>query len=140
MKKVPHIDGPPSHCRPAVLSRDLDLNFIVTFTALTSVQPAHIQLTHRRYLWLSRQFNMVRIKERYLLVNIIYPPDRAASSKEAVPDHVVQHQPTTDKLQHGTLAKAIKSEVASLFGDYGAGALESNLQGAFKCYNALPAS
>ncbi len=70
---------------------------------------------------------MVRIKERYLLVNIIYPPDHAKARQAGVPVHVVQHRPTRDKVTPSVLAKAIKAEVASLFGDYGAGAMEGDL-------------
>ncbi|RMJ07452.1 hypothetical protein CDV36_012938 [Fusarium kuroshium] len=65
---------------------------------------------------------MVRIKERYLLVNIIYPPDPA---KPNLPDLVVRHQPTVEKLSPQALLKGIRSEIASLFGDYGSGALGS---------------
>lgn len=71
---------------------------------------------------------MVRIKERYLLVNILYPPD-AKASQAGVPVNVVQHQPTLDKLTAAILARAIKAEVATLFGDYGAGAMEGDLSG-----------
>jgi ribonuclease P/MRP protein subunit POP5 len=71
---------------------------------------------------------MVRIKERYLLVNIIYPPDQS-QSRAGIPAHVVQHQPTIDKLTPVLLLKAIKAEVASLFGDYGSGAIEGDLSG-----------
>ncbi|RDA86779.1 hypothetical protein CP532_6371 [Ophiocordyceps camponoti-leonardi (nom. inval.)] len=72
---------------------------------------------------------MVRIKERYLLVNIIYTPDLSDSTGQtaAVPDFVVRHQPTVDKLTPPMLLKAIRAEVATLFGDYGSGALEGHL-------------
>jgi ribonuclease P/MRP protein subunit POP5 len=72
---------------------------------------------------------MVRIKERYLLVNIIYPPQQTKKGDGAVPDLIVQHQPTIEHLSAGALAKAIKDKVALLFGDYGAGAMEGNLSG-----------
>lgn len=72
---------------------------------------------------------MVRIKERYLLVNIIYPPDATKISKARVPGLVAQHQPTIEKLTPQALARAIKAEVSLLYGDYGAGALEGNLSG-----------
>ncbi|OAA37437.1 Rpp14 family [Metarhizium rileyi] len=70
---------------------------------------------------------MVRIKERYLLVNIIFPPDVTSSSAAKVPDFVVQHQPTVERLTPQALLKAIRAEVGLLFGDYGLGALEGNL-------------
>lgn len=73
---------------------------------------------------------MVRIKERYLLVNIIYPPDASKTAKPGLPSHVVQHQPTTEDLTFKTLQKALKKEIALLFGDYGAGAL-GNVRGSF---------
>lgn len=75
---------------------------------------------------------MVRIKERYLLVNIIYPPSGSKTAKAGVPSHVVQHQPTTDSLTPQSLLKAIRTEVSSLFGEYGAGALEGNLISKFE--------
>ncbi|KXH32264.1 Rpp14 family protein [Colletotrichum nymphaeae SA-01] len=69
---------------------------------------------------------MVRIKERYILVNILYPPEDS-KQKSNVPDFVVMHQPTTGSLTPQSLLKAIRAEVATLFGDYGSGAIEGNL-------------
>lgn len=73
---------------------------------------------------------MVRLKERYLLVNIIYP-DAAGKGKgkSAVPDFVAVNQPTTDTLTPGSLIRAIKAEVHALFGDYGSGTVERSLSG-----------
>ncbi|GJC79085.1 Rpp14/Pop5 family protein [Colletotrichum tofieldiae] len=71
---------------------------------------------------------MVRIKERYVLVNILYPPDVSKQQAPNVPDFVVMHQPTTGSLTPQSLLKAIRAEVATLFGDYGSGAIEGNLQ------------
>ncbi|KAK6819551.1 Rpp14 family protein [Apiospora arundinis] len=65
---------------------------------------------------------MVRIKERYLLVNILYPSE--IGLKPGVPDVVVINQPTTDKLTPQALLKAIRAEVGDTFGDFGSGALE----------------
>ncbi|KAF4125230.1 ribonuclease P/MRP protein subunit POP5 [Geosmithia morbida] len=71
---------------------------------------------------------MVRLKERYLLVNIVYLPDAgSASGGGSVPNRVVQHRPTTDKLTHQTLLKAIRAEIATLFGEYGSGALDGTI-------------
>lgn len=72
---------------------------------------------------------MVRIKERYLLVNIIYPPDLARAQRENLPDCLVHHQPTVEKFTPQALVKGIKAEAAVLFGDYGAGAFATNLWG-----------
>lgn len=71
---------------------------------------------------------MVRIKERYLLVNIIYPPDTAKSASP-ISDLVSQHQPTVDKLTPQALVKGIRAEVGLLFGDFGLGAFEGSLSG-----------
>ncbi|KAH8681535.1 Rpp14 family [Xylariales sp. PMI_506] len=66
---------------------------------------------------------MVRIKERYLLVNILYPNE--LGKKPEIPDIVVINQPTTDSLTPGALLRGIRAEVAALFGDYGSGAIGS---------------
>ncbi|EWZ42163.1 hypothetical protein FOCG_02656 [Fusarium oxysporum f. sp. radicis-lycopersici 26381] len=68
---------------------------------------------------------MVRIKERYLLVNIVYLPDPAKAAKSDLPDFVLNHQPTIEKLTPGALIRGIRAEVASLYGDCGSGALMS---------------
>ncbi|KAI0388000.1 Rpp14/Pop5 family-domain-containing protein [Hypomontagnella monticulosa] len=65
---------------------------------------------------------MVRIKERYLLVKILYPDE--LGSRSDLPDVVVVNQPTTDQLNPAALLRGIRAEVAGLFGDYGSGALE----------------
>ncbi|KAI1265699.1 hypothetical protein F5Y18DRAFT_44239 [Xylariaceae sp. FL1019] len=71
---------------------------------------------------------MVRIKERYLLVNILYPSE--LGSRPHLPDVVLLNQPTTPDLTPQLLRRAIIAQVAALFGDYGSGALEGgNLQG-----------
>lgn len=73
---------------------------------------------------------MVRLKERYLLVNIIYPPSLATKIAEVnVPSIVVQRQPTTEALSAQALLQAIRSEVKVLFGDYGSGCFENHLSG-----------
>lgn len=75
---------------------------------------------------------MVRIKERYLLVNILYPSE--IGIKSGVPDVVVINQPTTDKLTPQVLLREIRAEVAKTFGDFGSGALEGGgLQGRLQC-------
>ncbi|QUC16649.1 uncharacterized protein UV8b_00890 [Ustilaginoidea virens] len=70
---------------------------------------------------------MVRIKERYLLVNIIYPPDAKNAATHNVPSLVVQHQPTRETLTPQALLKGIRAHVALLFGDCGLGAFEGTL-------------
>ncbi|KAI1346536.1 Rpp14 family protein [Xylaria sp. FL0043] len=65
---------------------------------------------------------MVRIKERYLLVNILYPTE--LGTRPNLPDIVLLNQPTSSELTAIALLRAIRAEVAALFGDYGSGALE----------------
>ena len=72
---------------------------------------------------------MVRLKNRYLLVNILYPDSHTSLSSAKVPDLVSFNQPTTDDLTPNLLVKAIRAEVAELFGDYGSGAIADSLSG-----------
>ncbi|KAJ4389837.1 RNA-binding protein pop5 [Gnomoniopsis smithogilvyi] len=71
---------------------------------------------------------MVRIKERYLLVNIIYPEASRDQSKNSISDILVYNQPTVDTFNGRTFTRAIKNEITNLFGDYGAGAVERTLR------------
>lgn len=66
---------------------------------------------------------MVRIKSRYLLVNILYPELDTETGNSKIPDIVQYHQPTTDNITANDLWKGIRAEVEYLFGDYGAGAV-----------------
>lgn len=72
---------------------------------------------------------MVRVKERYLLVNILYPEAARNSSNSNLPDILVYNQPTTDAFTARVLSQAVKAEVTNLFGDYGAGTVERTLRG-----------
>ena len=78
---------------------------------------------------------MVRIKHRYLLVNILYPDvrDSANATKvnvdNDVPYTVQFHQPSSDRLDARLLAKIIRDGVSELFGDYGSGMIAGSLQG-----------
>ncbi|KAJ5239091.1 hypothetical protein N7468_003710 [Penicillium chermesinum] len=69
---------------------------------------------------------MVRLKNRYLLLDILYPepetwPPKSKSST-ASPQLAI-HAPTSDALSPGLLAKMIREEVAELYGDWGVGRL-----------------
>ncbi|KAI0177472.1 Rpp14/Pop5 family-domain-containing protein [Pestalotiopsis sp. NC0098] len=71
---------------------------------------------------------MVRIKERYLLVNILYPTELSAqktTTTTTTPDLIALNQPTTDKFDRNALLRELRAQVASLFGDYGSGAAAS---------------
>ena len=78
---------------------------------------------------------MVRIKHRYLLLDILYPDSdhqthkNQASARDPLPDIVQFHQPTSDNLTPQSLARAIRDQIALLYGDYGAGITNSGLNG-----------
>ena len=72
---------------------------------------------------------MVRLKDRYLLVNIVYTDVSPGESKGRVSDLVLYNQPTSRELNPQHLLKGIRSEVNTLFGDCGAGAVGRSLQG-----------
>lgn len=70
---------------------------------------------------------MVRLKNRYLLLDILYPdsktwPPNSKSSSSASAQLAI-HSPTSDALTPGLLAKMIREEVAELYGDWGVGRL-----------------
>lgn len=72
---------------------------------------------------------MVRVKHRYLLVNILYPEDgtlhKSSSSSFAgsgrLPAVVSFRQPSSTSLTAGLLVKHIRQQIELTFGDYGAG-------------------
>lgn len=74
---------------------------------------------------------MVRIKQRYLLVNILYPEasDTSPASKSAqpLPDIVYFRQPTPDDLTPQLLVRAIRESIALFYGDYGVGVASNGL-------------
>ena len=80
-------------------------------------------------------FKMVRIKHRYLLVNILYPESPATTNKhnsqkpEDVPYTVEFHQPSSDRMDAKLLLRLIRDGVSELFGDYGSGMIAPSLQG-----------
>lgn len=79
---------------------------------------------------------MVRVKNRYLVVNYLYPDATASSSKDALPGALQFHQPTPDEFHPGKLVGAIQAGVAELFGDYGAGMVSTSLKSSCAC--AIP--
>ncbi len=72
---------------------------------------------------------MVRLKNRYMLVNILYPELEKGQLKTDIPDIVVYNQPTTNELTPQALLKGLRAEISTLFGDYGAGAVSDSLAG-----------
>ncbi|CAN9312293.1 unnamed protein product [Alternaria alternata] len=62
---------------------------------------------------------MVRVKNRYLVVNFLYP-EPPAKSKTQLSDAIQIHSPTPDALKQGLIIQ--------LFGDYGSGMVSSGLK------------
>jgi ribonuclease P/MRP protein subunit POP5 len=72
---------------------------------------------------------MVRLKNRYLVVNYLYPAAAGQSnSKDPLPGGLQFHQPTPDEFHQGRLLRAIQEGVAELFGDYGMGMVSTSLK------------
>jgi ribonuclease P/MRP protein subunit POP5 len=73
---------------------------------------------------------MVRVKNRYLVVNYLYPTTSNSSKlKDARPGDLQFHQPTPDEFHAGKLVRAIQDGVTELFGDYGLGMVSTSLKG-----------
>jgi Rpp14/Pop5 family. len=77
---------------------------------------------------------MVRVKHRYLLINILYPAPSAdgpsaasaGTGKGIDPEMQVRlriHAPTPETLSPGLLAKMVREEISEMFGDWGVGRL-----------------
>ena len=71
---------------------------------------------------------MVRLKQRYLLLDILYPdpstwPTTHRTPSNPTPPHLRIHAPTADTLTPALLAKIIREQVSELFGDWGVGRL-----------------
>ncbi|KAF3384555.1 hypothetical protein F1880_003047 [Penicillium rolfsii] len=69
---------------------------------------------------------MVRIKNRYLLLDILYPDSSTWPSTKQVfsgpqAAQLAIHAPTSDALTPGLLAKMIREEVGEMYGDWGVG-------------------
>lgn len=78
---------------------------------------------------------MVRIKYRYLLINILYPDERSpikpsGVSQDEIPFSVRFRQPSSDEFSAKLLGRLIREGVADLFGDYGSGKVANSLQSA----------
>ena len=77
---------------------------------------------------------MVRLKHRYLLVNILYPDSYSSPvngilrSAKDPPSQIQFHSPTPDELTPQLCLRVIRVTVNDLFGDYGAGVVSSSLQ------------
>lgn len=87
---------------------------------------------------------MVRIKHRYLLLNILYPtppiPQNGKEIAKDLPWAVTIRRPSPDRLNPQLLARMIRDGVAELFGDYGAGMVAGSLQGMAENSTLVPRS
>jgi ribonuclease P/MRP protein subunit POP5 len=78
---------------------------------------------------------MVRLKHRYLLVNILYPEQeprntrQPSASKDDLPYTVQFRRPGPEQLSGKLLIRIIREGVADLFGDYGSGMVTGSLVG-----------
>ena len=77
---------------------------------------------------------MVRVKHRYLLVNILYPEPEQYPRKATLADTIQFHHPSPDDLTPQLLARAIRDQISLLYGDYGAGLTNSGLNGDFTLF------
>ena len=79
---------------------------------------------------------MVRIKHRYLLLSILYPPTTdpkppsaslanplSSTTNPALSTQLQTHSPTPQTFTPGSLLRLLRQQIAVLFGDYGAGTL-----------------
>jgi ribonuclease P/MRP protein subunit POP5 len=68
---------------------------------------------------------MVRIKYRYLLLNMLFPGSSpsTSSSSPAKPFSIIFNSPTPPHFQAASLINLIRESVAELFGDYGVGVI-----------------
>ncbi|KAL2066353.1 hypothetical protein VTL71DRAFT_2424 [Oculimacula yallundae] len=70
---------------------------------------------------------MVRLKHRYLLVNILYPELEKSQSQSKIPDVVVFNQPSSSSLTNQALLRGLRAEISNTFGDFGMGAVAESL-------------
>jgi RNase P/RNase MRP subunit POP5 len=82
-----------------------------------------------------RNIKMVRVKNRYLVVNYLYPTAAGQSNpKDALPGALQFHQPTPDEFHQGKLLRAIQEGIAELFGEYGMGMVSTSLKSRSQFY------
>jgi len=76
---------------------------------------------------------MVRLKHRYLLVNLLYPDASRSSttgtspSSKDLPSSVQFQRPTADELTPQILLRMLRDTTNELFGDYGSGMVSGSL-------------
>ncbi|KAK3202780.1 hypothetical protein GRF29_154g717099 [Pseudopithomyces chartarum] len=72
---------------------------------------------------------MVRVKNRYLVANILYPAATSVvKDGKSAPSIMQFHAPTPDSLHTGQLIRLIRDGIENLFGDYGMGMVNRTLK------------
>ncbi|KIV87650.1 hypothetical protein PV11_03182 [Exophiala sideris] len=73
---------------------------------------------------------MVRIKHRYLLFNILYPnpPQPTTQPSTQPPSYVLFSRPSPNHLTSQLLISTIRSNIQSIFGDYGVSVTQSGMR------------
>ncbi|KAK4946842.1 RNA-binding protein pop5 [Elasticomyces elasticus] len=73
---------------------------------------------------------MVRIKHRYLLFNILYPnpPQATTQPSSQPPSYVLFSRPSPNHLTSQLLISTIRSNIQSIFGDYGVSVTQSGMR------------
>lgn len=70
---------------------------------------------------------MVRLKQRYLLLNLLYPGSNATSKNPAT-DVTTFRAPTPDYVNPGNFVTHLRNHIALLFGDFGLGVSLASLK------------
>jgi RNase P/RNase MRP subunit POP5 len=109
----------------------ITIPFLITgLSANYELHDREIASSYSEYLNPVCIFTMVRVKNRYLVVNYLYPyPETSSNTKDALPGALQFHKPTPDEFHQGKLMRAIQDGVAELFGDYGSGMVGTTLKG-----------
>lgn len=72
---------------------------------------------------------MVRIKQRYLLFNILYPTSTSVSrTSNSFPQSIAYQAPTPEYLDAGRLIGHLRQHISLLFGDLGVGLSSASLK------------
>ncbi|KAJ5295792.1 hypothetical protein PENANT_c001G01295 [Penicillium antarcticum] len=86
---------------------------------------------------------MVRLKSRYLLIDILYPDPKTwptTNPSESPNPTLSIHAPTSDTLTPGFLAKMVRETVSDLYGDWGVGKLGGASAGGLNIKYLSPAT
>lgn len=71
---------------------------------------------------------MVRIKHRYLLLNILYPNDMSSRPASSTPDFLKFHAPTPKHINPQSFSAHLRNRIVASFGDQGLGLCLSSLK------------